>query len=47
MELVNEAYRYRAAGGNDRAVQREVVESLLLMLAPDGAVPDRGACGGA
>ena len=33
-ELVNEAYRYRAAGGTNRAVLLELVESLLLMLAP-------------
>jgi leucyl-tRNA synthetase len=33
-ELVNEAYRYRAAGGANRGVLLELVESLLLMLAP-------------
>jgi leucyl-tRNA synthetase len=33
-ELVNEAYRYRAAGGTNRAVLLELCESLLLMLAP-------------
>jgi leucyl-tRNA synthetase len=34
MELVNETYKYRAAGGGDSTVLREVIESLLLMLAP-------------
>jgi leucyl-tRNA synthetase len=34
MELVNEAYRYRAAGGTNGAVMRDVIEALLLMLAP-------------
>lgn len=34
MELVNEAYRYRAAGGNERALLRELVEALLKLLAP-------------
>jgi leucyl-tRNA synthetase len=33
-ELVNEAYRYRAVGGNNRGILLEVVESLLLLLAP-------------
>ncbi|HVL64923.1 MAG TPA: leucine--tRNA ligase [Actinomycetota bacterium] len=34
MELVNDTYRYRAAGGSDGALLREVSESLLKMLAP-------------
>jgi leucyl-tRNA synthetase len=34
MELVNEAYRYRAAGGGHPQVMQEVVEALLKMLAP-------------
>ena len=34
MELVNEAYRYRAAGGTNGGVMRDVIEALLLMLAP-------------
>jgi len=34
MELVNEAYRYRSAGGGHPQVMREVVEALLKMLAP-------------
>jgi leucyl-tRNA synthetase len=34
MELVNEAYRYRAKGGADRDLLRETSESLLKMLAP-------------
>ncbi len=33
-ELVNEAFRYRGAGGSNRAVMTELVESLLKMLAP-------------
>jgi leucyl-tRNA synthetase len=34
MELVNEAYRYRAAGGGHPQVMRELIEALLKMLAP-------------
>jgi leucyl-tRNA synthetase len=34
MELVNEAYRYRAAGGRNQRVLRELVEALLKLLAP-------------
>jgi leucyl-tRNA synthetase len=34
MELVNEAYRYRAAGGGHPGVLRELVDSLLKLLAP-------------
>jgi len=34
MELVNEAYRYRAAGGDNQTVLRELVEALLKLLAP-------------
>jgi leucyl-tRNA synthetase len=34
MELVNQAYRYRAAGGGHPGVLRELVESLLKLLAP-------------
>jgi leucyl-tRNA synthetase len=34
MELVNEAYRYRASGGSDRAVLLDVTDALLRMLAP-------------
>jgi leucyl-tRNA synthetase len=34
MELVNDTYRYRAAGGTNAVVMREVIEALLLMLAP-------------
>jgi leucyl-tRNA synthetase len=34
MELVNEAYRYRSAGGRNPRVTRELVEALLLMLSP-------------
>jgi len=33
-ELVNEAYRYRGAGGSNRAVLEELVEVLLKMLGP-------------
>jgi leucyl-tRNA synthetase len=33
-EMVNEAYRYRAAGGANRGVLLELVEALLLMLSP-------------
>jgi leucyl-tRNA synthetase len=33
-ELVNEAFRYRGAGGANRAVLTEVVEGLMKMLAP-------------
>ncbi|MGH2747866.1 MAG: leucine--tRNA ligase [Actinomycetota bacterium] len=34
MELVNEAYRYRAAGGGHPRVMRELIEALLKLLAP-------------
>ena len=34
MELVNQAYRYRAAGGGHPQVMQELVEALLRMLAP-------------
>jgi leucyl-tRNA synthetase len=34
MELVNEAYRYRGAGGADARVMGELVGSLLKLLAP-------------
>ena len=34
MELVNEAYRYRGAGGDDPNVLRELVDALLRLLAP-------------
>jgi leucyl-tRNA synthetase len=34
MELVNEAYRYRGAGGDDGTVMTELIEALLRMLAP-------------
>jgi leucyl-tRNA synthetase len=34
MELVNEAYRYRSAGGGHRGVLRELLEALAKMLAP-------------
>jgi leucyl-tRNA synthetase len=34
MELVNEGYRYRAAGGANPAVLRELMETLLRLLAP-------------
>jgi leucyl-tRNA synthetase len=34
MELVNQAYRYRAVGGGNPQVLREVLEALLLLLAP-------------
>jgi leucyl-tRNA synthetase len=34
MELVNQAYRYRTIGGAHPGVSRELVESLLKMLAP-------------
>jgi leucyl-tRNA synthetase len=34
MELVNQAYRYRAAGGANPQVMRELVETLLKLLAP-------------
>ena len=34
MELVNATYKYRAAGGEDPDVLRDVVEALLKMLAP-------------
>ncbi|MGI8774178.1 MAG: leucine--tRNA ligase [Actinomycetota bacterium] len=34
MELVNATYKYRAVGGDDPEVLREVVEGLLKMLAP-------------
>jgi leucyl-tRNA synthetase len=34
MELVNEAYRYKGAGGNDVTVLRELVDVLLKLLAP-------------
>jgi leucyl-tRNA synthetase len=34
MELVNEAYRYRAAGGGHPEVMRELIETLLRLLAP-------------
>jgi leucyl-tRNA synthetase len=34
MELVNAAYRYRAAGGSNRALLNEVCEGVLKMLAP-------------
>ncbi|MFN2390306.1 MAG: leucine--tRNA ligase [Actinomycetota bacterium] len=34
MELVNQAYRYRAVGGGNPAVVRELIEGLLKMLAP-------------
>jgi leucyl-tRNA synthetase len=33
-ELVNEALRYRSAGGSNRSVLVELVESLMKMLAP-------------
>ncbi|MGH2750436.1 MAG: leucine--tRNA ligase [Actinomycetota bacterium] len=33
-ELVNEAFRYRGAGGSNRAVLVELVDALLKMLAP-------------
>jgi leucyl-tRNA synthetase len=33
-ELVNEALRYRAAGGSNRAVLVDLVEALMKMLAP-------------
>lgn len=33
-ELVNSAYKYRAQGGSNQAVLRELAENLLLMLAP-------------
>jgi len=34
MELVNQAYRYRAVGGGHPDVMRELIEALLKMLAP-------------
>jgi len=34
MELVNSAYRYRAAGGGHPGVTRELIEALLKLLAP-------------
>jgi leucyl-tRNA synthetase len=34
MELVNQAYRYKASGGGHPQVMQEVIESLLKMLAP-------------
>ena len=34
MELLNAAFAYREAGGEDRAVLREVAETLVRMLAP-------------
>ena len=34
MELVNQAHRYRSIGGGNPQVMREVVETLLLLLAP-------------
>jgi leucyl-tRNA synthetase len=33
-ELVNHAYRYRAAGGGHPGVMRELIEALLKLLAP-------------
>ncbi|MGH2819591.1 MAG: class I tRNA ligase family protein, partial [Actinomycetota bacterium] len=33
-ELVNQAYRYRAVGGGNPQVMRELIEALLLLLAP-------------
>ncbi|CAN5718332.1 leucine--tRNA ligase [soil metagenome] len=33
-ELVNEAFRYRGAGGSNRTVLTELIEGLLKMLAP-------------
>ncbi len=33
-ELVNSAYRYKASGGSSATVLRELVEALLLMIAP-------------
>ncbi|MPZ90874.1 MAG: leucine--tRNA ligase [Actinobacteria bacterium] len=33
-ELVNEAFRYRGAGGSNKAVMTELVEALMKMLAP-------------
>jgi leucyl-tRNA synthetase len=34
MELVNHAYRYRALGGGNPTVMRELIETLLKLLAP-------------
>jgi leucyl-tRNA synthetase len=34
MELVNQAYRYRAAGGGDGTVLHELCEALLKMMSP-------------
>jgi leucyl-tRNA synthetase len=34
MELVNESYRYKSAGGGHPGVMRELIEALLKMLAP-------------
>ena len=34
MELVNDSYRYRAAGGDNGEVLREVTQDLIKMLAP-------------
>jgi len=34
MELLNEAYRYRGAGGGHPQVLRELIESTLVLLAP-------------
>jgi leucyl-tRNA synthetase len=33
-ELVNEAFRYRGAGGSNKAVMTELAEALMKMLAP-------------
>ncbi len=34
MELVNQAYRYKSAGGGHPGVMRELIETLLKLLAP-------------
>jgi leucyl-tRNA synthetase len=34
MELVNQAYRYRTVGGGHPQVMRELIETLLKLLAP-------------
>jgi leucyl-tRNA synthetase len=34
MELVNDAYKYRSAGGGHPQVMRELIETLLKLLAP-------------